>query len=104
MKKKLLILITLIALVMVSGRPLFAGEIKEITLDVQGMTCKLCPKAIKKSISNVNGVKKVDVSYKEKEAHVKYDVGETGVEEIIAAVKKIGYGATLRSKALKKPL
>lgn len=93
MKKRLLILIASIIFIMVTGGPLLAGEIKHIMLDVTGMTCKMCPKAVKKSISRVDGVEAVDVSLKDKKARVKYDADKTDVKEIIKAVEKVGYGA-----------
>ncbi len=98
MGKKFSIFIVLIALIVFTGSPLFAGEIKSITLDVTGMTCKACPKVIKKAVSRVEGVSEVDVSYKEKEARVKFDPDETNAKEIITAVKKAGYGASLKSE------
>lgn len=93
MKKRLLILIASIIFIMVTSGPLLAGEIKNVTLDVTGMTCKMCPKAIKKSISRVDGVEEVDVSLEEKKARVKYDADKTGVKEIIKAVELVGFKA-----------
>ena len=60
------------------------------------MTCRLCPVAVKKSLSGVNGVEKVAGSYKEKEASVTYDVDDTSVAELIKAVEKVGYRASER--------
>lgn len=98
MRIKILILVASIALIVLTGGSLLAGEIKGTTLYVTGMTCKLCPRMVKKAISNVDGVETVDIRYKEKEAHVKYDVDETGVKGVITAVEKAGYGVSLKVK------
>ena len=59
----------LICLVFISSNPAIAGEVKSIILEVKGMTCKLCPPMVKKALTNVKGVKKVDVSL-EKKRHI----------------------------------
>ena len=96
MKKVSLIRIASLVLILLAGGALYAGEITRVTLDVTGMTCRMCSRAVQKGISRVEGVEEVVVSYKDKEAHVKYDMDETDVEEIIKAVDKAGYGASIR--------
>lgn len=85
----------LVILFMTSG-PLSAGETKDLTLKVEGMSCKLCAPAVKKAISKVEGVKKVHVSYEEKEAHIQYDGDKSTIEKMIKSVKDAtGYKASV---------
>lgn len=73
-----------------------AGEIKTITLKVDGMTCTLCVPAVKKAIQRTDGVKKAEASYEKGEAVVEYDSDKTNPEEFIKVLEKIGYKAALR--------
>ena len=44
-----------------------------VTLDVQNMTCGLCPITVKKSLEKVSGVSDVRVNFDQKTATVTYD-------------------------------
>ena len=85
----------LICLVFISSNPAIAGEVKSIILEVKGMTCKLCPPMVKKALTDVKGVNKVDVSLEKKEAHVEYEDGVVKPEELIKAIDKGGFKASL---------
>lgn len=61
-----------------------------ITLDITGMTCAACAARIEKKLNKLPGVKAA-VNYATAQACV---VGECGVDEMIAAVEKAGYGAS----------
>ncbi|GEM_PF-537338 len=68
---------------------------REITLKVDGMKCSMCPLTIKTALKKLNGVVDADVSYKDKEAKVRYDNGKVTVNEIIKAIENAGnYKAT----------
>jgi len=99
-KKTLATLVICLMLTWVAG-PLRTAHAGEITLDVTGMTCRICPKAVKKALKMVEGVEEVEVSYKEKTARVVYDAGKTGVKELVESVKKAGYGASVRPEPLR---
>lgn len=73
--------------------PAYSGEIRSVTLEIEGMTCRLCATAVKKSLSKVDGVKDARVSFKEKKAYVEYDEAETNLEWISKAVEEAGYEA-----------
>lgn len=55
-----------------AGLFLFSSSFAEqvFTIKVEGMTCKMCVLAIKKSLKDVKGVKKADVSLEKKKAVV----------------------------------
>ena len=73
----------------------FAGE-RTVTLDVPGMTCAACPYIVKKSLTRVDGVKAVDVSFSRKEAQVTFDDAETDVAELVAATTENGFPSEVR--------
>jgi mercuric ion binding protein len=39
---------------------------EQVVIDIQGMTCKICPIAIKQSLKKIAGVSSVDISFKGK--------------------------------------
>lgn len=55
----------------------------------EGMNCNLCPVAVKKSLSEVEGAKDIKVSFKEKKALLSVDESVTD-ETLAEAVKKSG--------------
>lgn len=69
---------------------------KTVTLDVPGMTCRLCPITIKKALRKVDGVSKVAVSFEKKEAVVTFDDLKTQVNALTKATGDAGYPATVK--------
>lgn len=67
-----------------------AGE--NITLNITGMTCASCAARIEKNLTKVPGVEKAIVNLATEKAAVSYNPTEVSVEDIIAKVKKTGYG------------
>lgn len=72
-----------------------AAEPKKVTLRVQGMTCGGCVLGTRKVLERLPGVSKAEVSYPEGTAVVTYDPEKVTVEQMVAAVKKLGYTASL---------
>ncbi len=72
------------------------AEVKTVTLSVPGMYCEMCPATVKKAISRVQGVSKVDASFKTREAVVTYDDNQTNVDALIKATANAGYPSTPR--------
>ena len=92
--RRLSILIVLLAVIFMVSGPSLAGETKSVTLKVEGMTCRLCPAAVKKALNRTEGVKKAKVSYKEEKAIVEYDDEKTNLKELIKVIEKAGFKAT----------
>ena len=71
--------------------------VPEQTLDfaIDGMTCASCVSRVEKAIEKLDGVSKVTVNLADESAHVSLRAG-TGAVEIIRAIEKAGYGATVR--------
>lgn len=75
----------------------FTGDvIRSVTLEVQGMTCAVCPITVKKALKNVPGVSGVKVDYRSGIAEVDYDPNKTGADELAKTVTAAGYLATAR--------
>lgn len=67
---------------------------KTVTLAVKGMTCGGCVLGTRKVLTRLPGVSKADVSYEKGTAVVTYDPRKVTVEQMIAAIKTLGYIAT----------
>ena len=72
-----------------------AATQKTVTLDVQNMTCELCPITIKKSFEKVSGVSAVKVDFDKKTASVSYDPDKARIEALTKATTIAGYPSTL---------
>lgn len=72
-----------------------ASDLKSVTLRVEGMTCGGCVIGVRKVLSRLDGVSKAEVSYKTLSAIVSYDPAKVTVEQMIAAIRTLGYKATV---------
>lgn len=77
------------------GVPAMAAT-KTVTLAVKGMTCAACPITVKKALDSVEGVEKVKVSFKEKQAVVTFDDAKANVKALTEATKNAGYPSTVK--------
>jgi mercuric ion binding protein len=87
-------------LMLASALPALAAT-KTVTLDVPGMTCPVCPITVKKALTAVPGVSKIDVVYAKREAIVTYDDAKTTVVELTKATTAAGYPSTAKSQEKK---
>lgn len=65
--------------------------------DVSGMTCAACQANVQKAVQKL-GVNDVNVNLISESMIVDYDSDKIGNDDIIKAVEKIGYGASLKDK------
>jgi len=72
-----------------------AATSKTVTLDVQNMTCSLCPITVKKSLEKVSGVSAVKVDFDKKTATVTYDADKARPEALTKATTNAGYPSTV---------
>lgn len=91
--RKLLLIILLIA----TSHAVLAATPETVTLDVQNMTCPLCPITVKKSLEKVNGVSAVKVDFNKKTAIVTYDTDKTWPMVLTKATTNAGYPSTLQA-------
>lgn len=87
---------SLIALVATLPLAALAAPPKTVTLDVQNMTCKLCPITVKKSLEKITGVNTVKVDFDKKTTTVTYDPDKTQPEALTKATTNAGYPSTVR--------
>jgi copper chaperone len=71
------------------------AEVDSVTLHVEGMTCGGCAISTRVVLERLPGVKEATVRYEEKSAVVTYDPDRVSVQQMIAAVKTLGYTATV---------
>ena len=72
---------------------------QEVTLKVDGMTCKMCPLTIKTALKRLDGVVDADVIYEDKEVKVRYEKDKVTADEIIKVIENAGnYRVTLLDK------
>ena len=74
--------------------PAVAGE-KTVTLNVDNMYCASCAPVVKKSLSRVEGVTKVEVSRETNTATVTFDDAKTSVVTLIETTTNAGYPSRL---------
>lgn len=71
-----------------------AAAPKTAVLDVQNMTCNLCPVTVKKSLEHVPGVGQVRIDFDKKTATVTFDAEKTSAAALIKATTDAGYPST----------
>lgn len=64
-------------------------------LDVQNMTCPLCPVTVKKALQAVPGVEDVRIDFEHKTATVKFDSSKADTAKLAKATTDAGFPGTL---------
>lgn len=64
---------------------------KNITLDVQGMSCGHCVKSIEGSVGELNGVSNVKVNLENGTVAINYNSNEISLEKIKETIDGQGY-------------
>jgi copper chaperone len=70
------------------------AEVVKRSFKVDGMTCMGCVGTVKRVVSAVPGVQRVDVSLDRGAAEVEFDPAATGAERIVAAISNAGFDAS----------
>jgi mercuric ion binding protein len=73
-----------------------AGGQQTAILDVQNMTCGLCPITVKKSLEKVPGVSDAKVDFDRRTATVRFDTGKADVAALVKATTDAGFPSTAR--------
>lgn len=84
------LLVALTPLVTVAATP------KTAVLDIQNMTCNLCPVTVKKSLEHVPGVSQARIDFANKTATVTFDADRTSIASLTKATTEAGYPSTVR--------
>ncbi|MED3645443.1 heavy metal translocating P-type ATPase [Halalkalibacterium halodurans] len=64
---------------------------KELTLDIQGMTCAACSNRIEKGLQRMDGVQEANVNLTLERSTVVYDPEKVQPEQVIEKVEQLGY-------------
>lgn len=88
-------LIVFVALASALITPAWAAT-QTVTLSVPGMTCAACPITVKKALTKIDGVQKVEVSYEKLAAVVTFDDTRTTVDVLTKATENAGYPSTVK--------
>ncbi len=88
--KKLIALSLLVAMTY----PVWAAT-QTVTLSVPDMNCAACPITVKKALTKVPGVGKIDVNLARREATVMFDDAKTNADVLTRATKDAGYLSTV---------
>ena len=70
---------------------------QQVILHVEGMTCGGCTLATREVLTRLDGVEKAVVTYEPPRAVVTFDPRKVSVPQMIAAIKTLGYRATVVS-------
>ncbi|MEW6207838.1 MAG: mercuric transporter MerT family protein [Acidobacteriota bacterium] len=70
------------------------SNMKEVVIDVEGMTCGSCATAVRLALAGVEGVASAEVSYENKKAKVTYDPAIAQPDQMKVAIDKTGFKAT----------
>ncbi|MCL6627523.1 MAG: heavy metal translocating P-type ATPase, partial [Alicyclobacillus shizuokensis] len=77
----------------------YTVPLQEADLVITGMTCAACAARIEKVVGRLPGVQSASVNLASERAKVTYVPGLIDTPDLIRAVEKAGYGATLASAA-----
>jgi copper chaperone len=69
------------------------ANMKNATLEVNGMTCGHCTMSVEKALKGSNGVSTAKVDLESKKAEVVFDENTVSTSQLIQAVKEAGYEA-----------
>jgi periplasmic mercuric ion binding protein len=88
-------LLFFLALAFMSGSASAAP--RTVTLDVQNMTCAVCPITVKKALEHVSGVQQVTVDYASKTAIIEFDDTVATADKLTEATKNAGYPSSIKA-------
>lgn len=64
---------------------------KEITLNVQGMSCNHCVQAVEGAVNELPGIERALVDLKENNVAIQYDEDTVNIKQITEAIEEQGY-------------
>jgi mercuric ion binding protein len=81
----------LVSVLVLAVSPAFAAATQTVVLDVQNMTCELCPITVKKSLERVPGVAIAKVDLDKKTATVQFDPDKAAPAVLVEATTNAGF-------------
>ena len=64
---------------------------EKIVLNVKGMSCEHCARAVTSAVSGISGISDVSVSLKDGSVSFSYDPDKASLESVKAAITEEGY-------------
>jgi copper chaperone CopZ len=71
------------------------GQVSQVVLPVEGMTCFTCEVAVEKALGKLDGVVEAKASASEGKVLVRYESGRVTFDQMVDAVNTTGYTASL---------
>lgn len=68
---------------------------KNIIIKIKGMGCQNCVNAVTESLTELEGISKVNVSLEKESAEVEFDESKINADKMIAAIKELEYEASV---------
>jgi len=87
----------LFALLLATPLGVLAADPQTVVLDVQNMTCELCPITVKKALDQVPGVAATKIDLAKMTATVKFDPERANVAKLVKATTNAGYPSTVHN-------
>jgi len=81
----------LVAALLAMPLAVLAVQPQTVVLEVQNMTCEVCPITVRKALDKVPGVAAVKVDFDRKTATVKFDPDRADVAALVKATTNAGY-------------
>ena len=78
------------------------GNMRDVVIEIDGMTCMSCVRNIEGHIGDKEGVISIKVSLEGKEGHVQYNPEITTAEDIRGAIYDMGFEAKLKESSDQK--
>ncbi len=94
--KLLLVGLVMIGFLVNPGR--VRAEEQTVTLDVESMTCSLCPVTVRKALKKKDGVKETMVSFEQHRAVIIYDDEIIGIPTLIETTTNAGFSSSVPEK------
>ena len=95
--KSLLTRFVLTGTVVVLSSTLFAGDVQTVILDVQNMTCRVCPITVKMALERVPGVTDAKVDFDKKAASISFDPDKASLAALTKATADAGYPSSVHN-------
>ena len=64
---------------------------QNVTLNVQGMSCGHCVKAVESSVNELNGIETVKVNLDEAKVAISFNEAQVSLEQIKETIEEQGY-------------
>ena len=81
----------LIAALLAMPLAVVAAQPQTVVLDIQNMTCEVCPITVRKALDKVPGVAAVKVDFDKKTATVNFDPERANIAALVKATTNAGY-------------